>query len=522
MAGSLPADVLVELFRLIPQPEQSYDPYYSLFDAAGVNRNWRTAATECGPLWSCIRTKERRDRRLLPLLLERSGTSPLDVRLDLHYPGERAAVIHALLPHVGRIQKLYIRHLTLQPDSQDTETILQLVDAGLEFTLLTEYIHEHKEDDFEPSAESDTPLNFTAPKLLAACIDGTRPRTWSTFLARTLVELDISSQGTPLDLDLLALIFQQCGALVSLTLSKGLYETHAPLLPPGPHRHFIPPPSLSALDLHMPMPDILAILGLFSGNATLESITVCDGEGLRKMTLPDKSTQPILEHMLRGLSSVVAFEVHSDQDVVIRDADSRTRRFRVEAEDDECYETGALWSFLVARFDAQRTVRTLLGTTAAWNWLARPLELHPMDPPADNTVELQIILNYNTQFQEFCDSGYYPPLNIAALKMVTLQSTEFSVKCSVEAVLQMLRMVRSARRGVVVCLGELALDGVPPRRYVAEYKKFANSLEGVGPAGMWLPCAHCVARAEEIQGRGRCDDEKLREFCDNRWHRGWP
>ncbi|KAJ7144409.1 hypothetical protein C8R44DRAFT_865334 [Mycena epipterygia] len=149
---------------------------------------------------------------------------------------------------------------------------------------------------------------------------------------------------------------------------------------------------------------------------------------------------------------------------MLRYADGRTRRFRVSAEDSECYETCTLWAFLVARLDldAQRT----------------------LDSRAEHGgVELKIVVDSSssTRFEEFCDSGYYTPLNISALRTLTLQPTGYSAKCSIRSVLQMLAMVRSEERGVVVCLGELTLDGVPPRRYLAEYQKFADSLGSVGP-----------------------------------------
>lgn len=316
MAGSLPADVLIELFRQLP-PQNQYWDRFGILDVAGVNKTWRIAAFGCGTLWSTIHTEWRRHRRLMPLFLERSGAAPLDVRLGLFCseygnppsdttPQERAAVVQALLPHAHRIQKLYIRHRTLEAESEDAVTILQLVDAGLEFPLLTEYIHERKGPDFQPDAEDDTPLDFTAPNLLTLSVNGTRPRAWPTLLAPLLVELEIISKGTPLDMNLLATIFGQCRALTFLKLRKGFYHTHAPLVYPGPHQRFIPPPSLRALDLYMPMPEILAVLDLIPHGAILDSITVCDGEGLRKIMLTATEPQPLLPYMLRGLAPLTA------------------------------------------------------------------------------------------------------------------------------------------------------------------------------------------------------------------------
>ncbi|KAJ7346413.1 hypothetical protein DFH08DRAFT_871125 [Mycena albidolilacea] len=530
MAGSLPPDVLIEVFRLIPHPEL-YWHRYGLLDVTGVNKTWRSAALESGSLWSCIRTENRRDLSLLPLLLERSRISPLDVRLDLFCnqygnpsgdttPRERAEVVQALLPHIRRIQKLYIRHQMLEPDSEDMETILRLVGAGLEFTILTEYTHKCVGDD-DDSAESAT-LNFTASNLLKASLDGVCPREWSTFLAPTLVELHIAS----IDMDVLGTAFQRCQSLTSLRLHNA-FEEAGPLSHPGP---LTPPPSIRTLDLHMSMPEIIAVLKLFSTSPTLHSITICDDQGLTARELGRKKPHPILTHMLRGLAPLTAFEVYGDQDVILRDAAGRTRRFQVEAEDDPCYETGALWAFLAARYDAHHTVRTILGATTAWGSLAPALELHQPEPPVDSGVELQIILDDYRSFQESCEAGDTPPLHLAVLSKVTLQPPVGVLKprCSVEAVLQMLSMVRSERHGVVVCLGELSLKDVTPRSYVAKYQTLADGLTGVGPAGMWLPCAHCVARAGEIQNYARwcvhcrMGDDERKERCDNNWHRGWP
>lgn len=526
----LPPDVLIEVFQLIPHPEL-YWHRYGLLDVAAVNKAWRTAALESSSLWSCIRTETRRDLSLLPLLLERSRTSPLDVRLDFFCdeygnpsegttPSKRAEVVQALLSNVRRIQKLYIRHQMLEPDSEDMRTISRLVDVGLEFTILTEYTHECLEGD-DDSEESAT-LNFTAPSLLKASLDGVFPHEWSTFLAPTLVELHITS----IDLDALGTIFQQCQSLTSLKLHNGFEEDGpGPLLQPGP---LTPPPSIRTLDLQMSMPELVAVLNLFSTSPTLHSITICDDQGLSAKQLKRKQPHPILTHMLRGLAPLTAFEVYGDQDVVLRDAAGRTRRFRVEAEDDPCYDTGALWAFLAARHDAHHTVRTILGTTAAWRSLASALERRQSEPPADadSGVELQIILDH----YRLLETDDLPPLPPAALSKLTLQPPGGvrRARCNVAAVLQPVSMVRSERRGVVVCLGGLVLEGVTPRGYVAEYQKFVDGLKGVGPEGMWRACAHCAARAEKIQSCGRwcvycrMGDEAMKERCDNNWHRGWP
>ncbi|KAJ7889884.1 hypothetical protein B0H14DRAFT_3855628, partial [Mycena olivaceomarginata] len=487
----LPPDILIEVFHLIPHPE-IYWHRYGLLDVAAVNKAWRTAALESSSLWSCIRTETRRDLLLLPLLLERSRTSPLDVRLDFFCdeygnpsedttPSKRAEVVQALLPHVRRIQKLCIRHQMLEPDSKDMGTISRLVDAGLEFAILTEYTHESLE------------------AFSKASLDGVCPREWSKFLAPTLVDLHITS----IDLDTLGTIFQQ--------------YTPGPLSNPGP---LTPPPSIRTLDLQMSMPELVAVLNLFSTSPTLHSLTICDDQGLTARQLKRKQPHPILTHMLRGLGPLTAFEVYGDQDVVLRDAAGRARRFHVAAEDDPCYDTGALWAFLVARHDAHHTVRTILGTTVAWRSLASALERRQPEPPADSGsgVELQIILDHYGVIPTDDDN----PIHLAALSKLTLQPPG-GVRSNVAAVLQPVSMVRSERRGVVVCLGVLMLEGVAPRGYVAEYQKFVDGLKGVGPEGMWLPCAHCVARAEEIQDRGRwcvhcrMGDEAMKESLVNEY-----
>ncbi|KAJ7215956.1 hypothetical protein GGX14DRAFT_442566 [Mycena pura] len=534
MAGSLPPDVLIEVFSLIPHPEL-YWHRYGLLDVAGVNKTWRTAALECGSLWSCIRTETRRDLSLLPLLLERSRTSPLDVCLDLFCdqygnpsgdttPKERAEVVKALLPHVRRIQKLYIRHQILEPGSEDMGSILRLVGAGLEFTILLEYTHECMGDDDDSDSAEPATLNFTASNLLKASLDGVRPREWSILFAPTLVELDITS----IDTDVLGTVFQRCQSLTSLKLHN-VFQEAGRLSNPGP---LAPPPSIRTLDLYMSMPDIIAVLKLFSTSPTLDSITICDDQGLTARALGRRKPHPIFTHMLRGLAPLTTFQVYGDQDVILRDAVGRTRHFEVQAEDDPCYETGALWAFLATHYDARHTVRTILAATTVWGSLARALERYQPEPPVDSGVELQIILNHDSSFQESCDAGDTPPLHLTALSKLTLQPRPrvgmLRPRCSIEEVLQMLSMVRSERRGVVVCLGELSVKDVTPRSIVAEYQTLVDGLTGVGPAGMWLPCAHCVARAREIQNYARwcvhcrMGDDETKERCDNNWHYGWP
>ncbi|KAJ7630055.1 hypothetical protein DFH06DRAFT_1480140 [Mycena polygramma] len=529
MAAFLPSDVLIQVFRLIPHPEL-YWHRYGLIDVSAVSRAWRAAAIQSASLWTRIRTETRRDRRLLQLLLERSRAAPLDVHLDLFCneygnvdadttAGQRAEVVQALLPHVQRIQKLYIRHQTLEPGSEDRETVLRLVDAGLEFTLLVEYNHQRVGD--EDCPEDDTLLNFTAPNLTKLSLDGVLPREWSTLLAPKLVQLNINANGTPLNIDLLGTIFQQCHSLASLTLQTEFNGEHPLFSPPGPNWAFSPPGSLRTLDLQMTMPDLLTVLALFSDTSILHSLTVCDDQGFTPKALARKKPPPILMHMLHGLDPIIAFEVHSDQHVLLRDAPGRTRRFEVAAEDDQCCEPAALWGALVLRCAAHRTVRTFFGATSAWGWLARTLERRQPDPPEGEGVELQIVLDaFGDRFP-----GDAPPLTVAALRTLKLlpRPGDLRPKCTAEAVQQVLSLVRTHRRGVVVCLGEMTLRGVPPRTYVAEYQRLADSL-----AGMWAQCAHCAARAEEIGRMGRwcvycrAGDEGMKERCDDNWHRGWP
>jgi hypothetical protein len=107
----------------------------------------------------------------------------------------------------------------------------------------------------------------------------------------------------------------------------------------------------------------------------------------------------------------------------------------------------------------------------------------------------------SAQFQNFCDGGLYPPLCLNALGKLTLSPTRFFAPCEVEDVLQMLGMVHSARRGIAVCLGDVVLN-VPPRKYGAEFQKLVDGLASIGPPGMWVSCAHCVAHVGEISRRG--------------------
>jgi hypothetical protein len=467
----------------------------------------------------------------------------LDVRLDLFCsaygiaptdtkPQERAAVVEALLPHVYRIQKLYIRHMLLEPETEDAVTILKLVDAELEFTALREYTHEHIGGIFRPSSESDSPLTLTAPNLRALSLNGIRPRAWPTLLARTLVELDIIAEDTPLDMDLIATIFQQCRALMSLTLRKAFHSRHPPLSSPVSHPRFDPSPSLRALDLHMPMPEILAVLRQFAYAPPLHSITVCDDKGLRPragQTTFAPTDHPILEHMIAGLAPLVTFEVHSDQDVILRDASGRARCFRVDAEDGAYLDTRALWIFLVARCGARWTVRTLLGTTKAWSWLTRAFAGAPRPNPHGGGLELRMCVDPSACAQF--------PLTLPALRKLTLHPAKYAsgVNVSIGSVLALLSMARTRSGSVVVCLGEVPLD-VPPRRYISEFAKLSAEIKragagaSVGPAGdaMWVPCAHCAERAEATGDLGRwcvhCrtngGNEGFVEWCDDRWHRG--
>ncbi|KAJ7181559.1 hypothetical protein C8R43DRAFT_1116925 [Mycena crocata] len=418
-----------------------------------------------------LNSEKRRDFRLLPLLLARSGDSPLDVRIELssEYGGhvlvgvpatERHAALRALLPHVSWIKKLYIRYQTRQLDGQEIE-VLRMLDAGLDFPLLAELVNVHTGRQTWPvQPDNDTSLDIETPNLRILHLEGTRPRSWTTLLPSTLVNLDVTEEATPIDMDFLATVFQQC------------------------------------------------------------------------------RPQPIVGHMLRGLAPLVSFEVYTDQDIVLRESLGRIRRFRVDDDDDNCYETGALWDFLVRRYDAQRTVRKFRSTTKAWSWITRVFERHQPELPTPESefdsatadIELHIIPSYFAEdFQKYC----HQELHVAGLAKLLLEPVPElghyqSLFTSAEPLLHILRQVSSARRGVIVCLGELRLPDVPRRRYVAEYAAFAEALANIRPAEMWVPCAHCESRAKEFQNLrlwcihcGDADNEVWRDICDDRWHTAW-
>ncbi|KAJ7062634.1 hypothetical protein C8F01DRAFT_1251444 [Mycena amicta] len=528
MADSLPDDILAEIFHLIPHPELQWHPY-GLIDVAAVSKTWRGAALQSASLWSHIHTKTQRDRHFLPILLERSRTSPLDVHLDLfcneygHVSSEttsqeRAGVVQALLPHVSRVRKLYLRHQTFEPgvDDEDKETIMRLVGAGVEFLILGEYTHERVGDD--SGEEYGMFVDFKASNLLQASFDGARPRSglWATILPTTLRELHIGS--TRIDMTLLGTIFQQCGSLASLSLQTNFNEDDTDL---SQLQHFTPPPSIHTLDLQMRMPDLVIVLSLFPDEAPpLNSITICDDQGLTSRQLRHKKPPPILVHMLRGLESLIAFEMYSDQDVILRDAAGRTRHFQVYAEDDESYDTAALWAFLVAHHNAHLTVCTIRVTGSAWTGLAQALDRHQ---PA-LSVELQIILDT----AQNDDDDPPPPLKLASLSRLKLHAPTGiqNAVCTAANVLQLLAMVHTDRRSVPACLGDVVLK-VSPRKYLLEYQTLATAIPNVEPAGTWVACPHCMVRAEEIHACGkwcvycRMADEKTKERCDDNWHRGW-
>ncbi|KAJ7843934.1 hypothetical protein B0H13DRAFT_1909173 [Mycena leptocephala] len=348
MAGSLPADVLVELFRLLPEPETLI--VHGLFNVAGVNQAWRAAALSCGTLWPCIHTTKQRDCRLLPLLLERSRTAPLDIRLDL-----------------------FCRAYGIAP--MDT-----------------------------------TP--------------GTRLHAWPTLLARTLVELDITAKGTPLDMDLIATIFQQCCAL-----------THSPLSSPVSHPRFVPPPSLRVLDLHMPMPDILAILRLFAHAPPLHSITVCDDKGLRPrdgQTMFAPTDHPILEYMIAGSHHSSPLKC-----TPTRRPSCRTSRGGRGASA-STPRMARVWTRARSGFSSSRAAAHA----------------------GRGGLELRICVDPNARAQF--------PLTLPTLRKLTLHPAKYtnSVNISIKGVLVLLSMARTHAGSVVVCLGEVLLD-VPPHRALA-------------------------------------------------------
>ncbi|KAJ7144423.1 hypothetical protein C8R44DRAFT_865348 [Mycena epipterygia] len=336
MAGSLPADILVELFRFIPHwPDCRYS-YGGLLDAAAVNRNWRTAEMNAA--------------------------------------------------RFGRASK----------------------------------------------------LKTNSTVLCSRCFSGTSP-------------LDIISKEAPLDIPLLAVIFQQCAALTSLTLRTGFHTSNPPLSSPGSDRCNCQCPRSSP------------------ASASFQQRTTSLAHCLRRAGTHRNDTprhKPTPHPRAHAARPLLLERIRGPQRPEHR---AGRRRFRVSAEDSECYETGALWAFLVAHLDAQRTVRTLLGTTVAWSCLTRVLER----AISWSRLLKMAVLSCKSSWiphptRDFKSS--YPPLDTHALRTLTLQPTGYSAKYNIQSVLWMLAMVCIDEHGVVVCLGKRNLDGVPPRRYLAEYQ----------------------------------------------------
>ncbi|KAJ7739022.1 mitochondrial distribution and morphology proteins-domain-containing protein [Mycena maculata] len=284
-----------------------------IFNVAGVSKTWRAAALECSALWSCIRTEKPRHWRVLPLLLERSGSSPLDVHLDLFCNKYGNAPVDSTAEEPAAVVQMLLPHSTAM------------------------------------NMDSDTPLNFTAPHLHTASLDGACPRAWSRFLALVLVELYIAMKWTE-------------------------FHEAKTLLTPGPGSRAIPRPHSKCKTRTCPCPR--------SSPCSTSSPPARPCTWSPSATTPGSDTWSAPTRPRSPSPPLLVFEVHGDQDVRLRDAAGRTRRFCVEEEDDPCYDTGC----------------------------GRPALRRARHGP---------------RFRETCDAGECPPLSIATLGVLVLKMSRF-------------------------------------------------------------------------------------------------
>ncbi|EJD43978.1 hypothetical protein AURDEDRAFT_167031 [Auricularia subglabra TFB-10046 SS5] len=277
------------------------------FAVAQVSRHWRTVALDAPLLWSSFCLATHADHLLLPRILSLSSSCPLDIALHFHSQTSHELVVAELLARLAaRIRGLDVRLVR----GKTPQNLAPLLNADLHFPIM------------ESLNVNVGPTNLriaSAPALRALSL--ALVQTDSTTLGQLLgpqlgtLELVLCS---PLHASDLGAVCMRCPGLVRLLL-RGARDTEPAFglgEPTAKLRGSIAP-GLRSLDLWLPCREMLEFLSRVFPHVPPEISARVSG------SINTTDMVRLCHALLRGIDTLVAFELLSRRKLVLRDSQGR-------------------------------------------------------------------------------------------------------------------------------------------------------------------------------------------------------
>ncbi|KAJ7894541.1 hypothetical protein B0H13DRAFT_2665261 [Mycena leptocephala] len=365
--GLLIPDLLSEIMFKLPMDIDQK------FNFAQVSRLWRDVALGSNVFWSSFAAKDSpADCYRVPLILERSNPNVL-LHIEFRFTdgGEDWLddALRALVPHVARIETLYVEYSLLV----DADALLN---SNLEFSALKTLCVVGPERDHRPD------LWLTAPQLQTLDIHHVYPRNWDTLMSSSLENISLY-RSDDLGVETLLAVFERCPKAWRVMLHSEdmwtLLRTDAEFEVFGRRRPLAP--ALRDLELRLPAVDLVRVLKAAFSDVVLHTLTGC---------IPYADVEP-LGALLTGLGPLVVFEYFHGRQIELRDEDGNIRRLQSlsieEYEDDDeatwgprnkSFRDKEVWTYLSVHYDLHNTVREI---RIHWKYWVDYIEVFKLYPP---------------------------------------------------------------------------------------------------------------------------------------------
>ncbi len=387
----LPGEILRHIFSYI----DSYD-IDQKFRLSQVCSQWRIVAVGQRLLWNRTSVMTPLDGNRLPLVLERGGSSVLDIKLLWQYrykepmlsADKRTLAALRLRDCRERIQSLFIDIRR----SDQPRSLSALLASELEFPVL-ESLEIRK--DVDPNKRLQ--LRLSAPclkRLVLSRIDVVR---WRKLLVGSLTHLSVKMCNAA-DLRLLDTILRRCPELTSLTLKQSCFEMGLPELV---SRAADCLPHLKVVDLKADVVDLITALRTGFRGLRLDHLSTKMYNGF-----VDDETKQLMSEVLQGMDLLHSLQVIDDQDIIIKDSADRFRRMEVWNEDGH-WQWPDVWQELANQHQARETMKKFRIRSLDWNVLAGAFSACP---PLASGIEIHIDLNSDAISDTYnFEHDDYPP-----------------------------------------------------------------------------------------------------------------
>ncbi|EJD34984.1 hypothetical protein AURDEDRAFT_175935 [Auricularia subglabra TFB-10046 SS5] len=430
-------DLLSEI--LISVTGQSIDDKYTV---AQVSRRWRIVALATPLLWAAFQLATNKDRVRLPVLLQRSGDSALEVVVSSALVIDRD-VLETLTPHASRIRVL--KALLYNAPSGQGFAPLLCEDAQLPAleTLVVE-------------AKGTLPRVACTPALRVLCllavdIDPDALRQMLNAKLETL-ELKLCASLKPSDL---FHILKRCPKLVRLVYRGNGAPDPALLASPSCPSH-----ALRTLDLRMALPEMLKVLDGVTGSASAALEEIKAGV-TGNLTLPSMAL--LFGMLLQGTSSLSVLEYYLSR-VVLRDAAGRIRVLGVLKRDVQLNFRNC-WRCLATHHALCCSLNTLRFGTTSWRTVVDALTEHPLQP--EQGIHLRI---WADSFDRRGMRVRVPELHIPGLQSVVLACSDRTGLLEV-ILLVLTRLHSDSARPIPVLI-----EGAAPQEYGIDRRQFQRTV----------------------------------------------